>query len=87
MNFLSQCNRRLLAKLMWLCCFFSFAAFVYVIAFQIAYPNSVYLGVAWWFPIRLDYFGEAGFIGGFIFGVAAILIGFTCQPDLVGKVP
>lgn len=60
-------------NLLWLCCFYSFTIFVYVIAMQIADPASVYWPVAKWLPIRMDFFGEAGFIISFIFAAAAIL--------------
>lgn len=34
----------------------------YVIAMQIANPDSAYSGFAWWLPwLRMDYFGEAAF--------------------------
>jgi len=36
-------------------------------------PGSMYWPVALWLPIRMDYFGEAGFIVSFIFAAAAIL--------------
>jgi len=41
---------------------FGFACWVYVVAFQIFCPDSVYWNLAVWIPIRLDYFGEAAFI-------------------------
>jgi len=84
MTFLSEYDRKLLIKLLWLCCFFAFAAFVYVIALQIAHPDAVYYPIAWWLPIRLDYFGEASFVCSFIFGVAAILLG-SKSPKMVSK--
>ena len=37
-------------------------SWVYVVALQVTHPHSVFLGLAWWFPVRLDYFGEMGFI-------------------------
>jgi predicted permease len=82
-----KAKMKLLAKLLWVCCFFSFTAFVYVIAFQIASPNSVYWGLSWWLPIRLDYFGEAGFIGSFIFAIVAILVGFTYKANIIEEAP
>ena len=52
-------------------CGFSFAIWMYVISFQIAHPESVYWQLAVWLPwLRLDYFGEAGFIVSFAFALA-----------------
>jgi len=50
-------------------CVYSFAVWVYVIAFQVVNPDSVYLGLAWWLPIRLDYLGEAAFVLSFVFAL------------------
>ena len=52
-------------------CVFSFAIWTYVIGFQIVHPESVYWQLAVWLPwVRLDYFGEAGFIASFAFALA-----------------
>jgi hypothetical protein len=52
---------------------FSFAISAYVISFQIAHPESVYWQLALWLPwIRLDCFGEAGFIASFVFALACV---------------
>jgi len=48
---------------------YSFAVWIYVIAFQFANPGSVYWPLATWLPIRLDYFGEAGFLTSFLFAI------------------
>jgi|SRR5208282_2384563 len=48
---------------------YSFAIWMYVIAFQFANPHSVYWPLATWLPIRLDYFGEAGFLASFLFAI------------------
>jgi hypothetical protein len=60
-------------NLLWLCWFYSFTVFVYVIGMQMLNPGSVYWPVAVWLPIRMDFFGEAGFILSIIFAAAAIL--------------
>lgn len=49
--------------------FYSLAIWIYVVAFQIANPVSLYWPVAWWLPIRMDYFGEAGFITSFTLAI------------------
>ena len=52
-------------------CGFSFVIWAYVIGFQMAHPESVYWKLAVWLPwIRMDYFGEAGFIASFAFALA-----------------
>ncbi len=48
---------------------YSFAIWIYVIAFQFMNPRSVYWSLAVWLPIRLDYFGEAGFLASFVFAI------------------
>jgi hypothetical protein len=50
-------------------CIYSFAVWVYVVAFQVANPDSVYWGLAWWLPVRLDYLGEAAFVLSFVFAL------------------
>ena len=50
---------------------YSFAIWIYVTSFQIAHPESVLWHLAVWLPwLRLDYFGEAGFIASFAFALA-----------------
>jgi hypothetical protein len=44
---------------------------LYVIAMQLRYPNSVYWPLAVWVPIRLDYLGEAAFALSFVLAVIA----------------
>jgi hypothetical protein len=52
---------------------YSFAIWLYVTGFQIVHPESVLWQLAVWLPwIRLDYFGEAGFIASFAFALAWI---------------
>ena len=48
---------------------YCFAVWLYVIAFQLRYFHSVYLVLAWWLPIRLDYLGEIAFALSFIFAL------------------
>jgi len=62
----SRLASRKLFAILWA---YSFAIWIYVIAFQIAVPGSLYWNVAWWLPIRMDYFGEIGFIFSFVFGI------------------
>ncbi len=51
---------------------YAFAVWLYVIAMQLVYPNSLYWPVATWLPIRLDYFGEAAFVFSFVVSIAVI---------------
>ncbi len=51
---------------------YAFAVWLYVIAMQLVYPNSLYWPVATWLPIRLDYFGESAFFFSFIVSIAVI---------------
>ena len=51
---------------------YAFAVWLYVIAMQLVYPNSIYWPVATWLPIRLDYFGESAFFFSFIVSIAVI---------------
>ncbi len=51
---------------------YAFAVWLYVIAIQLVYPNSLYWPVATWLPIRLDYFGESAFFFSFIVSIAVI---------------
>ena len=59
---------RMIVAILW---FYSFAIWMYVIAFQIAVPESVYWPLAVWLPrwVRMDYVGEAGFIASFTFAL------------------
>lgn len=41
---------------------FGLLSWGYVVAMQVVHPESVFWGLAWWLPIRMDYFGEIGFI-------------------------
>jgi len=49
---------------------YAFAIWLYVIAMQLFYPQSVYWPLAIWLPLRLDYLGEAAFISSFLLAVA-----------------
>jgi hypothetical protein len=48
---------------------YSMAVWLYVIAMQLRYANSVYWPLAVWFPIRLDYLGEIAFVLSFLFAM------------------
>jgi hypothetical protein len=63
-----------LRRLLVVFCFFALLIWVYVVAFQIADPESPYWPVAVWLPIRMDYFGETGFIAAFICAILAAVI-------------
>lgn len=41
---------------------FGLAAWAYVVAMQLSNPDSVTWPLAWWLPIRMDYFAEIAFI-------------------------
>lgn len=45
---------------------YAVAVWLYVVAMQLVYPNSVYWSLATWLPIRMDYVGEGAFIFSFI---------------------
>lgn len=57
---------RMMVTILWA---YSFAIWVYVVAFQIANPMSPYWPVALWLPIRMDYFGEIAFMLSFVFAL------------------
>ncbi len=48
------------------------AVWLYVIAMQLRYPNSVRWLLAVWLPVRLDYLGEAAFFLSFVFALIAL---------------
>ncbi len=51
-------RRRLRSKTLLLVVWgYAFAVWLYVIAMQFLYPNSIYWTLATWLPIRLDYLG------------------------------
>ncbi|MGP8069498.1 MAG: hypothetical protein ACLP5V_06375 [Candidatus Bathyarchaeia archaeon] len=50
-----------------------FAVWLYVVAMQLFYPESIYGALAIWLPFRLDYFGETAFVFSFIIATAFIL--------------
>ena len=53
------------------------AVWLYVIAYQLTFPSSIYDVLAWWLPIRMDYLGEATFILSFIFALVIALYHVT----------
>lgn len=53
---------------------YSVAVWLYVIAMQLRYPNSVTWPLAVWVPIRLDYLGEAAFVLSFAFAMITALV-------------
>jgi len=59
-------TKRMAVTILWI---YSFAIWVYVVAFQITNPMSPYWPVAWWLPIRMDYFGEIAFMLSFVFAI------------------
>jgi hypothetical protein len=49
---------------------YSFAIWVYVVAFQIVNPSSPHWAFASWLPwLQMDYLGEAAFVLSFIFAL------------------
>jgi hypothetical protein len=56
---------------------YSFAIWIYVIALQYTNAGSVYWSLAAWLPIRLDYFGEAGFLSSFLFAIIWVKLKLT----------
>jgi hypothetical protein len=70
---------RKIAAILW---FYSFAIWMYVIAFQIVQPKSVFWPLAVWLPrwVRLDYFGEAGFIASFGFALIWAKLSLQVKP-------
>ncbi len=38
----------------------------YVVLIQVTHPSWIYNRVVWWFPLRLDYFGEISFLISFV---------------------
>jgi len=56
---------------------YSMGVWLYVIAMQLRYPDSVYWPLAVWLPIRLDYLGEAAFVLSFVFAMVTTKISAT----------
>ena len=56
-------------------CLYSFLVWLYVIAMQLRYLDSVYWDFAVWIPVRMDYLGEVAFLFSFIFAMIAA----TCK--------
>ena len=52
---------------------YAFTIWVYVIAMQLRFPESVYWRLALWLPIRMDYIGEVVFVSSFILACAITL--------------
>ncbi|HKM50776.1 MAG TPA: hypothetical protein VJZ75_06330 [Candidatus Bathyarchaeia archaeon] len=75
---------RRLALLLW---GYSFSVWVYVVAMQIRYPDSVYWPFATWLPIRMDFLGEAAFAFSIILASALILTNTRRDQRLTGAKP
>jgi len=45
---------------------YALSVWVYVIAMQLRFPESVYWPLALWLPIRMDYLGELSFLFSFL---------------------
>ena len=41
---------------------FGILSWIYVVLIEITHPKWIYDPLAWWFPLRVDYFGEIGFV-------------------------
>ena len=54
-------------------CIYGLLAWGYVVALQVRNENWVYEVLAKWVPIRLDYFGEIGFVVSFLCAIALAL--------------
>jgi len=52
---------------------YAFAVWLYVIAMQLRYANSVYWPLAVWVPIRMDYLGEAAFLLSFLVAINLVV--------------
>ena len=59
---LGATNRNVVVAVLRTLFLYGSTSWVYVVALQVTHPDFVFLGLAWWFPVRLDYFGEMGFI-------------------------
>jgi len=62
-----------ISRLYLVCCIYGLLAWGYVVALQIRNENWVYEVLAKWVPIRLDYFGEIGFIISLLCAIALAL--------------
>ncbi|MGA3405817.1 MAG: hypothetical protein ABSD49_08815 [Candidatus Bathyarchaeia archaeon] len=54
-------------------CIYGLLVWGYVVALQVRRPNWVYDVLATWLPIRLDYFGEIGFVASFLFAMVLVV--------------
>jgi hypothetical protein len=54
-------------------CIYGLLTWGYTVALQISNPESVYNPVAFWVPIRVDYFGEIAYVISFLFAIALAL--------------
>ena len=52
---------------------YCFAVWLYVIAYQLKYPDAICQLLVSWLPIRMDYMGEAAFVLSFIFAVIIVV--------------
>jgi hypothetical protein len=66
----SQLRHSWLKKLMTISWGYAFVIWLYVIAMQLRFPDSVYWPLAVWVPIRMDYLGEVAFGFSFILALA-----------------
>ncbi len=55
-------------------CGFAVAVWLYVVAMQLTFPNSIYFQFATWLPIRLDYVGEAAFVFALIMAIVVVMV-------------
>jgi len=62
-----------ISRLYLVCCIYGLLAWGYVVAMQVRNANWVYDVLAKWAPIRLDYFGEIGFIISLLCAIALAL--------------
>ena len=54
-------------------CFYGLLMWGYTVAMQLRDERTIYYALAWWLPIRLDYFGEIGFVVSFLFAMVLAL--------------
>lgn len=62
-----------ISRLYLVCCIYGLLVWGYVVALQVRRENWVYDVLATWVPIRLDYFGEIGFVISFLCAIALAL--------------
>jgi len=62
----SKSHASLIRRVCFVISCYGFAVWLYVIAYQLSFPQGVYGPFALWLPIRMDYVGEAAFTLSFI---------------------